>query len=246
MTSPCSRSDFRRVFASIAGVLFFVGCNNLPGRPGPGPEVINPAELLDFEALARQNCSGCHGAEGKGGAAIALRDPVFLAIVPDATLRSIIANGMPGTQMTAFAQSEGGMLTDQQIDVLVRGIRSWAQAGVLRNEDLPPYQEQSPGDPQRGADVYTTFCSSCHGPDGQGGKKAGSIVNATYLALVSDQYLRTIVIAGRPELGDPDWRSDVPGHPMSAQDISDVVAWLITHRQQFPGQPYPASEAMQR
>jgi cytochrome c oxidase cbb3-type subunit III len=246
MTCPRLCPQFRRVFASIAGVLALAGCGNLAGRPGPGPKVINPAELLDFNTLFRQNCSGCHGAEGKGGAAIALRDPIFLAIVPDAALRSIAAKGVPGTQMSAFAQGEGGILTDEQIDVLVRGIRSWAQTGALSAENLPPYQEQSPGDAQRGEGVYATYCSSCHGPDGQGGKKAGSIVNATYLALVSDQYLRTVVIAGRPELGNPDWRNDVPGHPMSAQDISDVVAWLVAQRQQFPGQPYPASKALTR
>jgi hypothetical protein len=26
---------------------------------------------------------------------------------------------------------------------------------------------------------------------------------------------------------------------MSAQEISDVVAWLASQRPQFPGQPYP-------
>ena len=51
--------------------------------------------------------------------------------------------------------------------------------------------------------------------------------------------LRTIVIVGRPELGAPDWRGDVPGKPMSAQDVSDVVAWLASQRPKFPGQPYP-------
>ena len=55
---------------------------------------------------------------------------------------------------------------------------------------------------------------------------------------MSDQELRTIVIAGRPELGAPDWRSDIAGKPMSAQDVSDVVAWLASRRPQFPGQPY--------
>jgi hypothetical protein len=58
---------------------------------------------------------------------------------------------------------------------------------------------------------------------------------------VSDQQLRTIVIAGRPELGAPDWRGDVEGRPMSAQEITDVVAWLSSQRPQFPGQPYPSS-----
>jgi hypothetical protein len=58
---------------------------------------------------------------------------------------------------------------------------------------------------------------------------------------VSDQHLRTLVIAGRPELGAPDWRSDVEGRPMSAQDVSDVVAWLSSQRPRFPGQPYPTA-----
>jgi hypothetical protein len=64
-------------------------------------------------------------------------------------------------------------------------------------------------------------------------------VNGSYLALVSDQDLRTVVIAGRPELGAPDWRSDIPGRPMSAQEITDVVAWLSAQRRKSPGQPYP-------
>ena len=77
--------------------------------------------------------------------------------------------------------------------------------------------------------------------DGRGGNKASSIVDGSYLALVSDQQLRTIVIAGRPELGAPDWRGDVEGRPMSAQEISDVVAWLSSQRPKFPGQPYPTA-----
>jgi cytochrome c oxidase cbb3-type subunit 3 len=58
--------------------------------------------------------------------------------------------------------------------------------------------------------------------------------------LVNDQELRTIVIAGRPELGAPDWRANIPGKPMSAQAVSDVVAWLSSQRPKFPGQPYPS------
>ena len=63
-------------------------------------------------------------------------------------------------------------------------------------------------------------------------------MNGSFLALLTDQELRTIVIVGRPELGAPDWRGDIPGKPMSAQDISDVVAWLASQRPKFPGQPY--------
>ena len=47
------------------------------------------------------------------------------------------------------------------------------------------------------------------------------------------------MIVGRPELGAPDWRGNVAGKPMSAQDVSDVTAWLVSQRPKFPGQPYP-------
>jgi len=49
---------------------------------------------------------------------------------------------------------------------------------------------------------------------------------------VSAQSLRTTMIAGRPDLGAPDWRGDVPGRPMSPDDVSDVVAWLAAKREQ--------------
>jgi len=214
---------------AIAGVLTLCGCDRLPGRPGAGEEVARPDQVLDFNTLYKENCSGCHGADGKGGASIALRDPVYLVIADDATLRSVASAGVPGTQMPPFAQSKGGMLTDAQISALVAGIRAWARADVPR-DGLPPYSAQSPGDPQRGAGVYATFCASCHGPDGQGAKGGSAIANEAYLSLVSDQYLRTITIAGRPELGAPDWRGNVTGRPMSSGEISDVVAWLASQR----------------
>ena len=231
------------VGAAMVAFLASTGCSNSPGRPGKESEVIPPNEVTDFNLLYAQNCAGCHGADGKGGAAIALANPVFLAIANDAAIRHTVADGVRATAMPAFAQSAGGMLTDKQIDALVRGIRSWAKPEALNNVTLPPYSSPTPGDPQRGAGAYQTYCSSCHGVDGRGGSKASSIVDSSYLALVSDQELRTIVIAGRPELGAPDWRGDVEGRPMSPQEISDVVVWLSSHRPQFPGQPYSISSA---
>ena len=225
---------------TIFAVAVGVACSNSPGRPARDSAVVPPDEIVNFGVLYRQNCAGCHGVDGKGGAATALANPVFLAIADDTVIRRIASNGVSGTPMPAFAQSAGGMLTEKQIDALVDGIRSWAKPNALGDQP-PPYTAPAPGDPQRGADAYRTYCSSCHGANGRGGSKGSSIVNGSYLALVSDQQLRTIVIAGRPELGAPDWRGDVEGRPMSAQDISDVVAWLSSQRPKLPGQPYPAS-----
>ena len=224
--------NIRLAFAVAAvltlAALTICGCDRLPGRPGARDEVVRPQQVLDFNTLYKENCSGCHGADGKGGASIALSDPVLLAIADDATIRNIAAGGVQGTQMPPFAQSKGGMLTDAQIGALVKGIRAWARTDFPR-EGLPPFTAP-PGDPHRGEAVFATFCASCHGPDGQGGKGGSSIANATYLSLVSDQYLRTMVIAGRPELGAPDWRGNVTGRPMTADEISDVVVWLASQR----------------
>src|ERR1700739_4328962 len=225
----------------IFALLACDACSNFPGVQRPGLAAVPPSEVVDFNALYGQNCAGCHGEDGKGGAGIALANPVFLAIADDDVIRRVASSGVPGTPMSAFAQSAGGMLTEKQIDALVSGIRSWAKANVLGEQSPPPYEAPAPGDAQRGAAAYRTYCSSCHGADGRGGSKASSIVNGSYLALVSDQQLRTIVIAGRPELASRDWRGDVAGHPMSAQDVSDVVAWLSSQRSKFPGQPYPIS-----
>src|ERR1700758_4182571 len=228
---------------AVATFLTCAACSSSPGVYRPESAVVPPSEVVDFNALYGQNCAGCHGADGKGGAAIALANPVFLAIADDTVIRRIASNGVPGTPMPAFAQRAGGILTEKQIDAIVSGIRLWAKPNAIGNQTLPPYAAPVPGDPQRGADSYRTYCSSCHGADGRGGTKGSAIVDGSYLALVSDQQLRSVVIAGRPELGAPDWREDVEGRPMSAQDISDVVAWLSGQRPKFPGQPYPTAAA---
>jgi mono/diheme cytochrome c family protein len=224
-------------------LLVLIGVIKLvPKPPKMEPEVAAPDQVLDFDALYSQNCSGCHGKNGKGGPAPSLGDPAYLALADDATIRRVATNGVPGTAMSGFAQSAGGMLTDKQIDVLVSGIRSrWANPHAVEGPNPPPYSAQGIGDASRGAQAYATYCSSCHGPNGKGGQKASSIVDGAYLALVSDQGLRTSIIVGRPELGFPDWRNDVPGKPMSAQDVSDVVAWMAAQRPKYPGQPYSSS-----
>jgi cytochrome c oxidase cbb3-type subunit III len=232
---------------SILSILFFSACSSPPGEPAKNSEVPVPSEVTDFRTLYSENCAGCHGSEGRGGAAIALADPVYLAVADDTSIRKVVANGVKGTSMPAFAQSAGGMLTNKQIDVITTEMRSrWGRPGILNGAIPPSYSAKSPGDVQHGEEAFGTYCASCHGTQGQGGRKGSAITNDSFLALVSDQGLRTIVIIGRPELGAPDWRGNAPGKPMSDQEITDVVAWMASHRSQNPGQPYTASNYAQK
>jgi mono/diheme cytochrome c family protein len=197
---------------------------------------------LDPKLLFARNCSGCHGAEGKEGPALDLSNPVYLALVDDDALRTTISQGRPGTAMAAFARHAGGMLTDEQINSIVSGIRErWGQQGALPGRNTPPYTPVLRGGPDRGRAAYATFCVACHGIDDKGGPKAGSVTNGTYLSLISDQGLRTIIIAGRPDFQMPDWRGNVPGRPMTDQEITDVVTWLASQRPHSPFALYPTN-----
>jgi cytochrome c oxidase cbb3-type subunit 3 len=220
-------------------MLALAGCDAMPGRPRQADRPTLPSEVMAFTSLYGQHCAGCHGADGRLGAARPLNDPIYLALVPRERLRKIIAQGLPGTAMPAFSASAGGALTEAQIDALVGDMLTrWSQPALVKDLVLPPYDAadaiangaSSPGDPEQGREVYALACAGCHGADGGGGQKGGSIVDAAYLALVSDQALRTAIIAGRTDLEMPDWRDDIPGQPLTLQQIADVVAWLASHR----------------
>jgi mono/diheme cytochrome c family protein len=223
-----------------ATLLLALGCDRLPGKPTPANVELLPGQVHDFATLFHQNCAGCHGLDGKGNGALAFANPVYLAIVSDDTLRRVTAEGITGTHMPPFAQSKGGTLTDEQIEILVHEMRArWSNPAALQGVTPPPYAASSPGDAHHGAEVFATFCAACHGPDGKGTLKIGSIVDSSYLALVSDQSLRTTIITGRPDLGHPDWRNCVSNRVMTAEEVTDVVAWLVAQRSPTPGQPYP-------
>ena len=192
----------RRAFLSVPllALLALVGCN-LPGKPTPADIVPRPSDVLDPVVLYQQNCAGCHGAEGKQGPAPPIGDPVYLAIVDDDSLRNVISKGRVGTPMAAFAESAGGMLTDKQVNAIIQGMRQrWGQPQVLQGVTPPSYAAKSAGNQPQGAAAFGTFCASCHGADGKGTAKVGSIVNPSYLSLISDQGLRTIVIIGQAGL----------------------------------------------
>ncbi len=231
----------RFITVILAATLALVGCDVVPGRPKPDARELAPSEVIVFDTLYARNCAGCHGRDGRLGAARALNDPVYLALVSPERVRQVIAIGVPGTAQPAFALDAGGSLTDQQIDVLVRGIEDrWRRPDAVVLQEIPPYdaaRATSRGDAnaERGRVVFAGACASCHGDAGGDGPRGGSVTDPSYLVLVSDQHLRTTVIAGRSDLGMPDWRGAGGTAPLTPQQVSDVVAWLVAQRRPVPG-----------
>jgi cytochrome c oxidase cbb3-type subunit III len=209
------------------GLLGVSGCDQLPGKPKDSDRWQPPEAVKDFKTLFGTNCSACHGDDSSIGPALSVQNPLFLAVIPKDILRKIIATGIKGTPMPGFAKASGGDLTDEQVDILVNNLTGKA-AQPTNQTSLPPYSAPL-GDATHGSEVYNQYCANCHGQAGQGGK-AGSVINPDYLHLVSDQYLRSVIVGGRPELGMPNYQEFVKDHPMSSDEIADVVAWLASHR----------------
>jgi len=225
-----------------------VGCNRMPGYPKPGSEIARPDDVVDFHTLYSQNCSACHGANGLKGAAIPLDNPAYLAIAGENNLHTITANGVKGSLMPAFARSAGGMLTDRQIEALVQGmLHEWARPAAFTAITLPPYAANTQPNAIDGQKTFVTACARCHGEDGRGlpsangvlqpkGATPFSIVDPDYLSLISDQGLRSIIVAGHTDPQTPDWRSYIAGRALTPQQITDIVAWIAGHR---PPPPSP-------
>lgn len=236
---------FTLLFSAIC--VATTGCKDAPGKPTVISEATRPDQIIDFPTLYKQNCAACHGEQGKAGAAVSLANPVYLIISGVDNIQRVTAAGVPGTLMPPFSRASGGMLTDRQIQILAHGIvDTWGHPGVLGGSMPPSYTSTSPGDLVHGQQAFINFCARCHGSDGAGVNarkegQIGSIIDPSYLALVSDQSLRTAILAGFPDQHMPDWRSDLTGtgaRPMTDQEITDVVAWIAAHRTATPGQPY--------
>jgi mono/diheme cytochrome c family protein len=191
----------------------------MPGAPKKGGEWKPESAITNFKTLYGQNCLACHGDGATTAASLPMNFPLYLHFIPEEKLRTVIADGVPGTLMPGFAQSNGGQLAPNQIDALVAGILAWRTGHPPTN--LPPY-EAPLGDIAAGATAYAANCASCHGPNGHGGT-AGSILAPAYLGLVSDQYLRTVTVVGRPNLG-------MPPSNLTDPEVANLVAWMASHR----------------
>jgi cytochrome c oxidase cbb3-type subunit 3/ubiquinol-cytochrome c reductase cytochrome c subunit len=223
---------------SLALPLLTAGCSDAPGKPGPEPEVVRPDHVLDFATLYKQNCVACHGDAQHAGPAIMLANPVYLAVAGEANLADVLNHGRPGTLMPAFGKVGGGLLTEQQVDVLAKGlISTWGKPGILDGLHAPGFKSTLAPNLADGQKVFAGHCASCHGTNGSGvgGDVKGSLVDPAFLGLISDQNLRSIVIAGmNSEM--PNFHEQEDGAPaLTDQNVTDVVAWLASHRADAAG-----------
>lgn len=101
----------------------------------------NLASLAESgQTLWSFNCSSCHGLNGEGGVGPALNSSQFLQSADDGQIESLIAVGVPGSQMSAYSQDYAGPLTSEQIKALRIFIRSWEEDAP----DVPDWRDGLP------------------------------------------------------------------------------------------------------
>jgi cytochrome c oxidase cbb3-type subunit 3/ubiquinol-cytochrome c reductase cytochrome c subunit len=143
--------------------------------------------------------------------------------------------------MPPFSKAKGGALTDDQINALVEGIRSNWSAQKPLESSAPSYslaEGSNEGNAERGAEIFARACAECHGSDGRGTLHKGvatNVINSpVFLAMISDQALRRIIITGRHDLGMPSYAErDGRPHdflPLTSSDVDDLVTLLSSWR----------------
>ena len=220
--------SIREVSPAAFALLVLLSACTPPGKPKPneyGNE--NRMQITDFRTLYTNNCAGCHGDNGMNGPARILNDAVYLSIIPREEMRRILVYGRSGTAMPAWAISQGGPLTDKQINILVDGIYSnWSRGASAAQGGAPVYSGSSKGDVNHGKQLFTRDCFMCHGK----GAAIGPVTSPAYLSLSSNQMIRTSIIVGRRDLGMPNYQILNAGRPLNDQDITDLVAYVASFR----------------
>src|SRR5262249_8585 len=157
-------------------------------------------QVKNFDVLYATRCAGCHGADGKLGPAPPLNDPLFLAIVPDTELLSVISYGravtstqksampafrlgknVPLTEAQATVRAElkeerhanrkqQSVLTVAQVKVLAEGIKQRWKAAAPPGDLVPPYLAPTTEGSGNKDEGARVFARACAGCHGSQGQ----------------------------------------------------------------------------
>jgi mono/diheme cytochrome c family protein len=220
LDSPALERSLDRYYAAglLAMALLVAGFPlyrlNEPARRANARDAIARESVVLGRASFALHCASCHGVDGTGGGIAPTLDArEFLTNTTDAQLMWMIAGGVPGTTMGAYAMDLGGPFTPQEVERVakflrslepgatgVEGWRSGAKAPVRQPARQPPparpKETTKPGPtPPEVISLYRTTCGACHGMAGEG-TPIGPRLRPTR-ATLSDDSLRILIERGK-------------------------------------------------
>jgi mono/diheme cytochrome c family protein len=196
-------------------------------------------DIENGKALFGEYCAVCHGYDGQGRVGASL-EGWFSSIDPEAFVRATVSDGA-GATMPAFARSNGGPLTEQEIDDIAAYILSWQErvepAPTPTRVPVTPIPKVAgvTGDPTIGAQVFAQECQLCHGEKGQGG--VGASLSSALASAQPAAFIRQVVNDGVDSSPMPAFRG-----VLSADDVENTVAFILSWEHQPAPRSAPAAE----
>jgi len=184
----------------------------------------NGGPISEGSALFNTNCSPCHGELGEGGInptrpndiIAPISSAEYLKTRDNFTLRAIISEGQPNFGMSPFSTSLGGPLSDDEIDAIVAYLRSWESNPPV---EIPP--EIKTGQAAASAEeIFTKFCSKCHGPKGNGGV-GPALCSPDFQDQSTDQQIFDSINLGHNATSMIGW-----GDILTADQIQQLVTYI--------------------
>jgi mono/diheme cytochrome c family protein len=210
----------------------------VPFNTEPDPQIVaGLAALPDGEPLAlgvqlyAENCVACHGPDGTGTAlAPALNDPDVRA-QETADLQRVLSLGSSGTLMAGWQKS----LLPEEMDALLALIKRWDEvpSGAIPAPETPVAVTAE--SLALGQDLYSSSCSRCHGPDGQGTQRAPALNVKSFLEETPDLAIQQIITLGVPGTAMPAW-----GDRLTDAEIQAVVGFVRSWEPDAPEVAEPA------
>jgi putative heme-binding domain-containing protein len=164
------------------------------------PRVVLAQSAADIQAgkkIFGDLCVTCHGFDGAGGAGPPLNRPKLLNAPDDATLRTVIADGIPNKGMPRVRRMLDSEL--RQIVAYVRSLGRTARPAIK-------------GNAQKGSEVYASMkCASCHIVKGQGGSLGPVLTDIGWMR--GPDYLRQAIV--EPAAALPNGTLPVPSRGYS-------------------------------
>lgn len=189
-------------FSFILAALLFFPLNSRAGQP---------------PLLYEKYCSRCHGPEGDGGAAPALRKEGLLRTTGLDYFIKTIRFGRPLRGCPSF----DGEIPDNEIREIALYIKGWQKEATLE----APAHDVTPEATPRGEDLFN-LCAGCHGLEGEGAM-GPPLLDEGLLESISDLELRRTIIWGRP--GTPMkgfQKGQVPFASLTDREVDQIISYI--------------------
>ena len=176
------------------------------------------------QQLFSQNCAVCHGTFGEGGPnpsnpsdlIIPISTAEYLKTRDDVTLKLIISQGQPNFGMSPFGSTNGGPLSDEQIDSIIAFLRTWEANPPVTTAPDVKVKTLSLDAPA----IFKQVCAQCHGATGQG-TSGPSLVAEEFQKENSDQNIYDTINLGHPSASMIAW-----GKMLNTDQITQLVQYI--------------------